>query len=64
MCITNHPGFDAICLNRWVLELATENFKTRGGQKYRQVDSKERSVLISDSCVIKYTKQHQFNNVI
>jgi hypothetical protein len=42
MCIINHPGFDAICINRWYLELASDNFKTRGGQKYRQVDSKER----------------------
>ena len=52
MCIINHPGFDAInrwslviCINRWSLELASDNFKTRGGQKYRQVDSKERSVF-------------------
>ncbi|CAB3980362.1 Hypothetical predicted protein, partial [Paramuricea clavata] len=41
MCIINHPGFVAICINRWSLELASDNFKTRGGQKYRQVDSKE-----------------------
>ena len=42
MCIINHPGFDAICLNRWSLELASDNFKTCSGQKYHQVDAKER----------------------
>ena len=45
MCIISYPGFNAICINRWSLELASDNFKTRGGQKYRQVDSKERSVF-------------------
>ena len=42
LCITNHPGFNAICLNRWALELASDNYRTRGGLKYRQGD---RSVL-------------------
>ncbi|XP_028401050.1 uncharacterized protein LOC114524123 [Dendronephthya gigantea] len=45
-CITNHPGFDAICLNRWSLELAADNFKTRTGQKYRQVSSKNRFLRV------------------
>ena len=30
-CITDHPGFDAVCLNKWSLELAAANFKTRDG---------------------------------
>ena len=30
ICITNHPGFDAICLNRWSLELASDNLKHVG----------------------------------
>ena len=29
MCITNHPGFDAICLNRWSLELASDTILKR-----------------------------------
>ena len=41
-CITNHPGFDAVCLNQWSLELASHSFKTRDGSKYKQVDSKKR----------------------
>ena len=46
-CITNHPVFDAICLNRWALELASDRFKTRSGQRYQQVESKDRLVHIS-----------------
>ena len=52
LCITQHPGFNAICLNRWALELASDNFITRGGLKYRQVDSKDRSVFYFKSVVI------------
>ena len=42
ICITDHPGFPAVCLNRWSLELATENFKTRDGHHYSQINTKER----------------------
>ena len=28
-CIIDHPGFPAVCLNRWSLELAADNYKTR-----------------------------------
>ena len=45
-CITDHPAFDAICLNRWSLELASDRFKTRSGQRYQQVESKDRLVHI------------------
>lgn len=51
LCITNRPVFNDICLNRWSLELASDNFRTRGGMKYRQVDSKDRSVFLF-KCVI------------
>jgi hypothetical protein len=27
-CTVDHPGFPAIFLNRWSLELAADNFKT------------------------------------
>ena len=54
MCIIKHPGFNAVSINRWSLELALGNFKTGGGQKYRRVDSKERSIL-SNIIVCKYT---------
>ena len=28
-CITLHPGFHEVCLNRWVLEVASLNLKTK-----------------------------------
>lgn len=43
-CIIDHPGFPAICLNRWSLELAADNFKTRDGHRYKQSGSKERYI--------------------
>ena len=42
VCVIDHPGFPAICLNRWSLELAADNFKTRDGHRYKQSGSKER----------------------
>ena len=34
-CITLHPGFQDVCLNRWVLEVASLNLKTKSGKSYR-----------------------------
>ena len=41
-CITDHPGFPAVCLNEWSLEIAADNYKTRDGRRYRQTGSKEK----------------------
>ena len=27
VCITKHPGFQAVCLNRWVLQTAWYQYK-------------------------------------
>ncbi|XP_028394439.1 uncharacterized protein LOC114544657 [Dendronephthya gigantea] len=45
-CIVNHPGFPAVCLNRWSLELAADNFKTRQGHRYKQSGSKQRFLRV------------------
>ena len=29
-CITHHPGFQDVCLNRWVLEIAALGLQTKG----------------------------------
>jgi len=34
-CITLHPGFENVCLNRHVLEVAPIALKTRAGKSYR-----------------------------
>ena len=41
-CITAHPGFNAICLQKWSLRLAAEKYRTKGKQKYRQTGSEEK----------------------
>ncbi|XP_044169785.1 uncharacterized protein LOC122953852 [Acropora millepora] len=41
-CITAHPGFNAVCLQKWSLRLAADKYRTKGKQKYRQTGSEER----------------------
>ena len=38
-CITLHPGFRDVCLNRWVLEIASLALKTKAGKSYRTLFS-------------------------
>ena len=33
-CVTIHPGFQDVCLNRWVLEVASLTLKTKAGKNY------------------------------
>ena len=33
-CIVDHPGFEACCLNPWVLEVASVGLKTRTKRSY------------------------------
>ncbi|CAH3116039.1 unnamed protein product [Porites lobata] len=37
LCITLHPGFESVCLNRHVLEVAALGLKTRAGKSYTTV---------------------------
>ena len=38
-CITLHPGFHDVCLNRWVLEIASLALETKAGKSYRTLFS-------------------------
>ncbi|XP_068677073.1 uncharacterized protein [Montipora foliosa] len=40
-CITKHPGFQAVCLQKWSLRLAAGKYKTKGKQMYRQTGCEE-----------------------
>ncbi|PFX14442.1 hypothetical protein AWC38_SpisGene21396 [Stylophora pistillata] len=40
-CITEHPGFQAVCLQKWSLRLAAGKYKTKGKQVNRQTGSEE-----------------------
>jgi hypothetical protein len=53
-CTIDHPGFPAICLllNRWSLELAADNFKTRDGHRYKQSGSKEKYIIYLHTAII------------
>ena len=34
VCITQHPGFQAVCLNRWVLQTAWYRYKQQYSRSY------------------------------
>ena len=41
-CVTEHPGFAPVCLQKWSLKQGAWKYKTRGNQRYKQTESKER----------------------
>jgi hypothetical protein len=55
ICVTDHhPGFPAVvCINRWLLELAADMFKTRlsYGHRYCQLGTKERYNKFKSICI-------------
>ena len=36
LCITLHPGFNPVCLEKWSLALAARKYKTKDKQRYHQ----------------------------
>ena len=45
-CITNHPGFQVVCLNKWSLRSASDKYKIKNGKKYQQTGRENKCVLI------------------
>ena len=43
-CITEHPGFDPVCLQKWSLRMAADKYKTKNKARYNQMDSEDRLV--------------------
>ena len=41
-CITQHPGFSQVCLQKWSLQLAADKYKTKNKTRYRQTGSENR----------------------
>lgn len=41
-CVTLHPGFRVVCLEKWSLRQASDRYKTKAKNVYRQVGSEER----------------------
>ena len=40
-CITEHEGFDAVCLNRWVLQTAYYQYKQHYGRYSNKLEVHE-----------------------
>lgn len=41
-CVTQHPGFNAVCLQKWSLRMAGERVRTKDKKKYTQTGSEDR----------------------
>ena len=41
-CVTEHPGFDTVCLQKWSLKQGAWKYKTKGNRRYKQIKSEER----------------------
>ena len=41
VCVTLHPGFRPVCLERWSLRLAAGKYKTKDKRRYSQAGSEE-----------------------
>ena len=46
-CITEHPGFRPVCLEKWSLRLAASKYKTKAKQQYTQKGDEDRFVNIT-----------------
>jgi hypothetical protein len=42
VCVTQHPGFRPVCLEKWSLRMAAWTYKTKGKQRYKQLAGEER----------------------
>ncbi|CAB3983050.1 neurofibromin isoform X4 [Paramuricea clavata] len=53
-CVTQHPGFNPVCLQKWSLKMAADRYKTKDKSKYSQTSTENSSEcvhLIGDSLV-------------
>lgn len=41
-CITQHPGFRVVCLERWSLRQAADKYKTLQNKKYKNLGAERR----------------------
>ncbi|CAH3134487.1 unnamed protein product, partial [Porites lobata] len=59
--ITLHPGFESVCLNRHVLEVAALGLKTRAGKSYTTVRGQSNK---SDNEFLRSVAYHQFTRLL
>ncbi|KAK2570281.1 hypothetical protein P5673_005068 [Acropora cervicornis] len=60
-CITLHPGFRDVCLNRWVLEIASLALKTKAGKSDTTLFSQG---LKSESEFLRSVSYRQFTRLL
>lgn len=48
-CITQHPGFNCFCLQKWSLKMSADNYKTKSKARYRQLEGENRLECIDCS---------------
>ena len=41
-CITQHPGFNCFCLQKWSLKMSADGYKTKSNARYRQLEGENR----------------------
>lgn len=41
-CVTQHPGFNPVCLQKWSLKLSADRYKKKNKEKYSQMTTCER----------------------
>lgn len=41
-CVTEHPGFNPVCLHKWSLRMAADRFRMKWKERYKQTGSEER----------------------
>jgi hypothetical protein len=46
-CITQHPAFSTVCLQKWSLKLAADIYKTKGKTKYRKLGAENRYCTVN-----------------
>ncbi|KAL9977679.1 hypothetical protein ACROYT_G015111 [Oculina patagonica] len=56
-CVTEHPGFSQVCLQRWSLRLAADKNKTKEKTKYRQTGS-ENSLVDNPGAILFLDPNH------
>ncbi|XP_078363732.1 uncharacterized protein LOC144647935 [Oculina patagonica] len=58
LCITEHPGFRPVCLEKWSLRLASGKYRTKAKQAYKKTGSEERylrAIAYRESTNVKLT---------
>jgi hypothetical protein len=61
-CVTEHPGFNTVCLQKWSLKQSARQYKTKSNRRYKQsVESEERYVVIQHDLEESFQKMPPYN---